>query len=204
MIRSFSWSGVALALLFAVPQPGFAQTAGAKPLVVAKVVPKGKTDPKPTPADDPAAGGAKPFRVGTYGDWGAFETQGGKGKICYALAKPKDRQPGNLTRDPAYVFISTRPGEGVHNEISVIMGFPLKDGAIDGGADINGTKFDLIAKGEDAWVKNAAEEAQVIETMRKGSRLVVKAPSKRGNVTTDSYSLAGFSQALDKVAKSCQ
>ena len=40
--------------------------------------------------------------------------------------------------------------------------------------------------------------------MRKGSRLVVKAPSKRGNVTTDSYSLAGFSQALDKVAKSCQ
>jgi hypothetical protein len=40
--------------------------------------------------------------------------------------------------------------------------------------------------------------------MKRGSKLIVKAPSTKGNVTTDSYSLAGLSQALDRVQKECQ
>lgn len=150
-----------------------------------------------------APGGGKPVLVGTYGDWGAYHSQAGKSKTCYALAQPKERLPKGLNRDPAYVFISTRPSEGVRGEISVIMGFPLKEGASEASADVGAAKFELIAKGENAWVKNAAEEAQLIEAMRKGSRLTVKAPSKKGNVTTDHYSLGGLAQALDRVARDC-
>jgi hypothetical protein len=39
--------------------------------------------------------------------------------------------------------------------------------------------------------------------MRKGAKLEVKASSKKGNMTTDTYSLTGFSQALDRVLKDC-
>ena len=39
--------------------------------------------------------------------------------------------------------------------------------------------------------------------MKKSAKLTVKAPSIKGNVTTDNYSLKGFSQALDKVQKEC-
>jgi hypothetical protein len=204
MIRTLSTLGALLiALALAAPTASFAQDDDT-PAPVKKAQPKrhGKVDPA-ADAADPAPGEAKPMLVGTYGDWGAYMTQVGKGRVCYALAKPKDREPSNLHRDPAYVFISTRPAEGVHNEISVIMGFPLKEGAIEGGADIDGTKFDLIAKGENAWVKNAAEEPQVIDVMRKGSKLIVTAPSKRGKVTTDTYLLDGLALALDKVTKSC-
>ena len=72
---------------------------------------------------------AKPVQVGSFEDWNAFLAQSGKEKTCYVLASPKDRTPAGLPRDPAYVFISSRPAENVRNEVSIIMGFPMKDGA---------------------------------------------------------------------------
>jgi hypothetical protein len=157
---------------------------------------------KPDAKSSDSKATAKPVEVATYGDWGAFLAQGTKDKTCYALARPKDRAPATLKRDPAYVFISSRPGENVRNEVSIIMGFPMKDNG-EARAEIAGTSFDLLAKGTNAWVKNPAEEAQFIDALKKGSKLVVRAPSIKGNVTTDSYSLAGLSQALDRVRKEC-
>jgi hypothetical protein len=146
---------------------------------------------------------AKPVQVATYGDWGAFLAEAGKEKTCYALAQPKERDPASLRRDPAYVFISTRPGENIRNEVSIIMGFKMKDGG-DAQAEVGDASFDLISKGTNAWVKNPAKEGELIEAMKKGAKLVVKAASARGKMTTDSYSLSGLTQALDRVRKECR
>ena len=102
-----------------------------------------------------------------------------------------------------HIFISNRPAENVRNEVSVIMGFPMKDNS-EPKAEIGGTTFDLVAKGSNAWVKNPAEEGQFIEAMRRGSRLTVKATSVKGNTSTDTYSLSGLSDALARVQKECQ
>jgi hypothetical protein len=153
-------------------------------------------------ADKKTAKGAQPVLLANYGDWGAFLAQTGKDKTCYALASPKDRLPAGLQRDPAYVFISNRPAENVRNEISIIMGFPMKDGSA-GRAEVGSAGFELVAKGPNAWVKNPAEEAQFIDVMKKSAKLVIKASSIKGNATTDSYSLTGFSQALERVLKEC-
>ena len=146
---------------------------------------------------------AKPVQIATYGDWGAFLAGEGKGKTCYALAQPKGRDPANLHRDPAYIFISTRPGENIRNEVSIIMGFPMKDNG-DAQAEIGAEHFDLVSKGSNAWVKNPAKEGELVATMKKGAKLVIKAASARGNVTTDSYSLHGLSQALERIDKECR
>ena len=130
-----------------------------------------------------------------------FLAQGEKSKTCYALATPKDRAPHGLQRDPAYVFISNRPGENVREEVSIIMGFPMKEGG--GRAEIAGSGFALVAKGANAWIKNQAEEAKFVDALKKGSKLIVKASSLRGHMTTDSYSLAGLAQALERVEKEC-
>ena len=164
--------------------------------------------PKPDEAEAdkatvPAPGGGKALELGKYGDWGAYSTQGAKGKICYALAQPKDRQPSGLKRDPGYLFISTRPGEGVRGEVSFIFGYPLKETGSDATAEAGSASFELIAKNENAWVKNATEEGPLVDAMRKSAKLVVKTPSKKGNATSDVYSLAGLSQALDRVKKEC-
>ena len=143
----------------------------------------------------------KPVQVANFGDWGAFVAHG-KSKTCYALAKPSSRAPASLKRDDAYIFISSRPAENVRNEVSVIMGFPMKDNA-EPKADVGGTAFDLVAKGSNAWVKNPAQESQFIEALRRGSKLVVKASSARGNASTDTYSLGGLSDSLARVQKEC-
>jgi len=147
--------------------------------------------------------GSKPSQVGSYGDWGVFVAQGDKSKTCYALATPKERTPPGLTRDPAYMFIANRPGEHIRQEVSVILGFPVKEGA-GARAELTGSPgFDLVAKGTNAWIKNQAQEPQFVEALKKAPRLTVKAPSVKGHVTTDSYALNGLAQALERVDKEC-
>ena len=70
-------------------------------------------------------------------------------------------------------------------------------------AEVGDATFDLLPKGANLWVKNAAQESELIAEMRKGKTLVVKATSKKGNLTTDTYSLAGFAQAIDRALKDC-
>lgn len=161
-----------------------------------------KADEKSKKPEAKSAGGGKATPVGRFGEWDVFTT-GGKAKTCYTLARPKERAPASLKRDDAYVFISNRPAENVQNEVSVIMGFAMKDGS-EPSADIGGAAFQFVAKGSNAWLKNPAEEGKFVEAMKKGSKLVVKASSSKGNATTDSYSLAGISDALARIRKECQ
>ena len=87
--------------------------------------------------------------------------------------------------------------------MSVIVGYPQKAG-FDATATIGSANYVLYTQNDGAWVKNAAEEAQMVDTMRKGSELVVKSESRTGTKTTDTYSLKGLDQALDKVAEECK
>ena len=70
-------------------------------------------------------------------------------------------------------------------------------------ATVGEQSFDLLPKGSNLWVKNAARESALIAEMKKGVKLEVKASSIKGNASTDSYSLAGFSQAMDRLQKEC-
>ena len=171
------------------------------PASTAKLAPASATKLAPGAKKDALS--SKPTLVGTYGDWGTYEAQGAKSKICYALAQPKERTPSSLKRDQGYIFISSRPAENVRNEVSVIMGLPLKEGSGDAKAEVGTTTFDLVTKGQNAWMKDSAQEGQMIGVMKKHGRLVVKAPNAKGTFATDAYSLNGLGQALDRVAKDC-
>ncbi len=70
-------------------------------------------------------------------------------------------------------------------------------------ATVGEQSFDLLPKGSDLWVKNAARESALIAEMKKGVTLEVKAASIKGNESTDSYSLSGFSQAMERLQKEC-
>jgi hypothetical protein len=228
-IAALLCAGLGLSLagpVLAQQSPAADQAAPAKKKAV-KPSKESAADEKAKPGDKNAA---KPLLIASFGDWSVYQTQAGKNRVCYILAQPKDRAPADLKRDPAYAFISDRPSEGVRNEISFIMGFDVvnpsaeSDAAKDSKKDdkkddkkdakkraeakaatvsVGDQSFELLAKNENLWVKNAAMEGQLVGEMRKGAKLQVRATSKRGNVTTDTYSLAGFSQALDRVQKDC-
>lgn len=152
-----------------------------------------------------AAGGAEPTLVGQFGTWGAYVASPGGKRICFALAKPSSMKtnPPNRPRDPAYAFISTRPQEKVSNEVSVMIGYPLKPGS-EGSLEVAGNRYAMYTQGDGLWIKNAAEEDKMVDALRKGSDVVVKGVSSRGTETTDTYSLKGLAQALDRLAQDCR
>ncbi|WP_322518287.1 invasion associated locus B family protein [Rhodopseudomonas palustris] len=157
---------------------------------------------KPEPAN--VAGGPEPTLIGQFGSWGAYmATPNGK-RVCFVLAKPSSSKtnPPNRPRDPAYAFISTRPAEKVVNEVSVMIGYPLKPGS-ESTMEVGGASFAMYTQGDGLWIKNAAEEDRLVEALRKGPEVTVKGVSAKGTATTDTFSLKGLAQALDKVAQNC-
>jgi invasion associated locus B (IalB) protein len=143
--------------------------------------------------------------LGQFGDWGAYTATAGGRKVCYALAKPATAQtnPANRPRDPAYMFVSTRPAENVRNEVSIVVGYAFKP-ASEASVDISSAKYAMYTQNDGAWIKNAAEEARMVEAMRKGSEMIVSGESGRGTKSTDRYALRGLAQALDRVAQECR
>lgn len=199
MIRFASTALVLAAVLCGAAVPAEARKKHAAPAEETDAAPQGADKKSADKKKDAAQG--KPVQVGTYGDWGAYLAKG-KNKTCYALARPRERKP-DVKHDAAYVFISDRPAEKVHNEVSIIMGFPLKENGA-ATAKVGSTNFDLVAKGSNAWIKNVADEQKFVEALKHAPKLVVKAPPAKGPMTTDSYSLAGLKQALDRVTQDCK
>lgn len=228
--RAASLMGLPLAFALSLgfvgaPAPGWAKD---KPSA-SKDSSKDKKDAKEKPADDAAAaapedsgdkkgkkggkggdkadskgGGGKPEQLATFGDWGAYLAQSGKDKTCYALGQPKSREPKAKLKDTsAYIFISSRPGDNVRNEVAINLGYGTKDGSA-ATAEIDGDGWELITKGQNAWVKDQNKEREFVGALRGGSKLVVKASSSKGTTTTDSYALKGLSDALARVAQECK
>lgn len=144
-----------------------------------------------------------PNRIGVFKDWTAYAYTDGRGKVCYAATQPKDSDPKGVNRDPIFFMVSTRPADRINNEVSVLVGYPLKqDSKVS--VDIDGKTFVMFTKEDGAWVENIADETVLVAALKAGSKMTVKGTSRRGTNTTDQYSLAGISAALDSVAKACQ
>jgi hypothetical protein len=177
--------------------------APAKPAAAPAAKPA--TAAKPDAAATAAAGGAEPTLIGQFGTWGAYTAMPNGKKVCFALAKPASSKtnPPNRPRDPAYAFVSTRPAEKVINEVSVMIGYTLKPGS-ESTLEVGGAAYAMYTQGDGIWIKNAAEEERMVDAMRKAADVTVKGVSAKGTETTDTFSLKGLSQALDKLAQDCK
>lgn len=178
------------------PKPAAAPAPAAKPSAAKPAA------PAPGPA---AAGSAEPTLIGQFGTWGAYTATPNGRKVCFALAKPSSSKtnPPNRPRDPAYAFVSTRPAERVVNEVSIMIGYALKPGS-ESSLEVGGSAYAMYTQGDGLWIKNAAEEEQMVAAMRKSAEVTVKGVSAKGTETVDVFSLKGLSQALDRLAQDCK
>lgn len=163
---------------------------------------KPKTPAKPQSQQQRAAEASGPVELGKFGDWGAYATQTSRGKVCYALSEPKTREPAGLKRDPGYLFISIRPAENIRGEVSFRFGFSPKENS-ESRVSVGQSNYTFYTQNEGAWIRNAVEEAQLIEAMRKGQAIIARVTSMRGNATSDRYSLSGFGQAFERATQEC-
>jgi invasion protein IalB len=137
-----------------------------------------------------------------FGDWIVHQNSGEGPKICFAATLPKSKEPATANRAKIVFYVSAWPKEGVKSEISIKLGYPIKPNSPIS-VTVGDNEFELFAQDDRAYVADATQELKMIEAMKKGSKLVVKATSARGTQTVDTYSLQGLGQALQAVATAC-
>lgn len=146
---------------------------------------------------------AGPTLLGTFDVWEAYKTSDGRTTVCWAVTQPQSKEPASAKRDPIYFLITTWPKANLVNEPSVVVGYEFKQGA-QATIQVGSDKFNFFTKADGAWLQEKAQEQRLIAAMRSNSEMTVKGMSKRGTLTTDTYSLKGLSSALDKVAEGCK
>ena len=140
--------------------------------------------------------------TGKFKDWESFILTKEGSKICFAQSIPVVRAPKKLKREPSRLFVSFRPNENIKNEVSVTNGYEFKLKAPV--AAKSGKKtYDLFSKGKFAWVVDNEDEAKLITTMKKASRLMIIGNTNKGDQTTDHYSMMGFTKAYNTAKKNC-
>jgi len=141
--------------------------------------------------------------IDNFDDWSAFsEKEDGK-PLCYMASLPKKAEGDYSQRGDAYVMVTHRPAEKTVGEVSVRAGYAYKEGSeaevrVDGGQ-----AFMLFTEQGFAWTREAKADRALIAAMKAGATLVVKGTSSRGTQTTDTYSLKGFTAALEAIDTAC-
>ena len=140
--------------------------------------------------------------IGKFKDWESFILSQEGNKVCFAQSVPVVRAPKKLKREPSRLFISFRPAQNIKNEVSVTNGYDFKLKA-PVTAKSGKKNYDLFSKGRFAWVVDNEDEKKLIITMKKASRLMIVGNTKKGDQTTDHYSMMGFTKAYNTAKKNC-
>lgn len=147
-------------------------------------------------------------RVDAKDAWSIF-TADVDGKVCWIVTEPKSttaRRAGKVVqvrRGDIYLMVSVRPGQGVKNEVSMVAGYPFKPGS-EVTADIGGTNFAMFTKGENAWLDDPAADDRMVLAMKRGITAKLTGVSSRGTQTEDTFSLRGFTAAIELAQDLCK
>lgn len=143
-------------------------------------------------------------------DWSVYVAD--SPKECFIVSKPtgwaaqRDGQAVTVRRGDIRFYISIIPGEQIVSEPSFLAGYPLKqDVPVE--MKIDDTTISLYPNAEInaeyAWPR-PDDDAGLITAMRGGSEATVIGTSSRGTITTDTFSLIGFTAAYEKAQEMCQ
>ena len=141
-------------------------------------------------------------RLGDYGDWSSFQFSEDGNLACYMSSEPKKTAGKYKKRGDVLAIVTHRPAEKRLGEVSVIAGYShKKDSWVE--VKIGGQTFQLFTQDDGAWAPDAATDKKLVQAMKKGNRMVVKGTSSRGTLTTDTFSLKGFTKAYGAIGKAC-
>ncbi|MEJ6477318.1 MAG: hypothetical protein QNL92_01410 [Octadecabacter sp.] len=145
-------------------------------------------------------------RVAANTDWSVFVED--SPQECWGVSAPKetvntrDGQPVAVRRGDILLFVFYRLGSGVQGQVTFTGGYPFAGGSTVE-MDISGTKFELFTEGEWAWPATPEDDAAIVAAMRRGAGASLTARSGRGTQTADSFSLLGFTAAIEEAERRC-
>ena len=141
-------------------------------------------------------------KIGKFKDWETIVIKNDSKLVCFAQSKPVLQSPKSYKRE-ARLFVSFRPNEKILNEINITAGYEFNNqNSITAKSGKFKYKFDIVQKNF-AWMADNKMEKKMINTMKKGSRIMVSGYNQEGSQTIDHYSLLGFTKAYGAAKKSC-
>jgi len=145
-------------------------------------------------------------RVAAKTDWSVFVED--NPTECWGVSTPKetvnsrDGRVVAVNRGQTLLMVFYRPSAGANGQVAFTGGYPFAtDSTVT--LDISGTTFEMFIDGEWAWPASAADDAKIITAMKRGASAILSGRSGRGTNTKDTFSLLGFTAAVEDAAKRC-
>ncbi|MRH22629.1 invasion associated locus B family protein [Rhodovulum strictum] len=139
-------------------------------------------------------------------DWNVFvETNP---RECWGVSPPKqtvntrDGRVVAVNRGEILLFVTFRPGAGAAGEVSFTGGYPFAQGSTVS-VQIGSETFELFTDNQWAWPASKADDARVLAAMKRGAEAVLTGRSSRGTQTKDTFSLMGFTAAMEEAERRC-
>ncbi len=145
-------------------------------------------------------------RVAAETDWSVFVED--NPTECWGVSTPKeavnsrDGRVVAVNRGQTLLMVFYRPSAGAKGQVAFTGGYPFASGSTVN-MNISGNTFELFTEGEWAWPATTDDDNKIITAMKRGSDAVLTARSGRGTETKDTFSLLGFTAAVEDAAKRC-
>jgi len=145
-------------------------------------------------------------RVAAQTDWSVFVED--NPTECWGVSTPKqsvnsrDGRVVAVNRGQTLLMVFYRPSAGAKGQVAFTGGYPFAGGSTVK-LNIGGKTFELFTEGEWAWPASTADDAKIITAMKRGADAKLTGRSGRGTQTDDTFSLLGFTAAVEDAAKRC-
>ncbi len=137
--------------------------------------------------------------LGKFGDWEAHTASDGGATVCYAATVPTKSEGNYTRRGDIFLLVSHRPNDNQTGVVSMEAGYPYGDNS-QVKARIGGADFPMFPSGELSF---AFDDPPLVQAMIRGADMVVTGTSRRGTLTTDTFSLTGFTAAYRAASQAC-
>ena len=127
---------------------------------------------------------------------------------CWSVSGPEETvnsRGGRVvaaTRSQILLMVFYRPSQGAKGQVAFTGGYPFATGSTVN-VDISGNEFEMFTEGEWAWTASPSDDAKMVTAMKRGASAVISAVSGRGTATKDTFSLSGFTAAVEDAEKRC-
>ncbi len=145
-------------------------------------------------------------RVAAKTDWSVFVED--DPTECWSVSAPKETvntrggRVVSVRRSDILLFVFYRPNAEVKGQVTFTGGYPFASGSTVN-LTVDGSEFELFTEGEWAWPATASDDAKIVTAMKRGTEAVLTARSERGTQTKDTFSLLGFTAAIEDAEKRC-
>jgi hypothetical protein len=149
-----------------------------------------------------AGASAQTSVVSRFGNWTLYSHSSGQTRLCFAASQPTLSEPAGARRDSVFFYVTSWPAQGVKSELSVKVGYRVRRNS-EVTIAIGLNVFKMFAVEDRAFVSDATEELKALDAMKRSAIMVIQGTSERGTATKDTFSLTGFSQALQALGAGC-